>query len=70
MSLSAPEVHDRASAIRFVRWCVATIGPGYHPDDRFAEYVAADGERAFRPKDAARLETLAERAFACQARGG
>jgi hypothetical protein len=61
---SAPKVHDRASAIRFVGWCVAVIGLGYHSDDRFADYVADDGRPTFRPKEAVRLEAPAERAFA------
>jgi hypothetical protein len=64
VATTPPSVHDRKSAVHFVRWCVAVIGLGYHPDDRFADYVAAGGRPTFRPKEAVRLEALAERAFA------
>ncbi len=43
----APDVHDRDSATQFVKWCVAQIGLGYHPDTRFADYVEDDGTPYF-----------------------
>jgi hypothetical protein len=58
-----PEVHDRESAVRFVKWCVEEIGLGYHPDTQFADYVDGDGRASFSPADVARLEELAELAF-------
>jgi len=56
-------VHDRETAVCFVRWCVEVIGLGYHPDTLFSEYVDGDGQATFSAPEVARLEDLAERAF-------
>jgi hypothetical protein len=57
------EVYDRASAARFVKWCVDVIGLGYHPDTPFADYVDGDGRATFSSPEAGRLEELADRVF-------
>jgi hypothetical protein len=64
MTPSPPEVQDRASAVRFVQWCVKMLGLGYHPDTPFADYVDRDGRATFTPAEAARLEEAGEQAFA------
>jgi hypothetical protein len=53
-----PTVTDAASAEAFVSWCVRTIGPGYHPDSRAADY-----EPPLPPKEARRYDEMHERAF-------
>jgi hypothetical protein len=64
MELNPPEVRDRETATRFVRWCVEQLGLGYHPDTRFADYVEEDGRPAFTPAQALQLDELTEKAFA------
>ncbi len=63
MNPSPEEVHDRESAVCFIKWCVEVIGLGYHPDTHFADYVDRDGRAIFSTADAARLEELTECAF-------
>ena len=45
MHLSHDPVIDTESAATFVAACVDQIGPGYHPDTPFAEYVDGAGGR-------------------------
>ena len=63
MNCSPEEVHDRESAVRFIKWCVEVVGLGYHPDNSFADYVDGNGRATFSAGEATRLENLAERAF-------
>ena len=56
-------VGDSESAIRFIHWCVATIGLGYHPDTPFDQYVDAEGRACFTPKMASELDQLQNDAF-------
>lgn len=58
-----PDVVDHDSAIGFIRWCVATIGRGYHPDTPFSEYVTPEGNRFFTASEAARLDELQNASF-------
>ncbi len=63
MATTPPAVHDRKSAVHFVRWRVAAIGLGYHPDTSFAEYADRNGRAAFSAAESAWLEELVELAF-------
>ena len=65
MATTPPAVHDRKSAVHFVRWCVAVIGLGYHPDTPFAEYADHNGRAAFSAA-AVRLEEAANSRFSRQ----
>lgn len=56
-------VHDGASAVAFIKWCIATIGLGYHPDTSFDQYVLADGARCFTDEETATLNALQSDAF-------
>jgi hypothetical protein len=60
---SPPQVHDYESAVRFILWCVAVLGLGYHPDTPFAAYVDEHGQRTFGPKQADELDKWTTRAF-------
>jgi hypothetical protein len=62
MDRMSPEVNDRDSAIRFVKWCVEKLGLGYHPDTRFGDYVETDGTAVFTGLDATRLDELTGKA--------
>src|ERR1700679_3449468 len=42
-----PEITDSVSAKAFLRWCVAEIGPTYHPDTPFADYTERNGLASF-----------------------
>jgi hypothetical protein len=63
VNTSPEDVHDRESAVRFVKWCVERIGLGYHPDTPFTDYADRDGRATFSVPEAAGLEERAERAF-------
>ena len=63
MNTPPPEVHDRESAVRFVKWCVAEIGLGYHPDTPFGDYVDGDGHASFSAEEAGLLDRLTDIAF-------
>ena len=63
MDLSHDPVIDRASAVAFVAACVDQIGPGYHPDTPFADYVDSAGARLFAEKHAAELDSATAAAF-------
>ncbi len=57
-------VHDRKSANSFVKWCIhEKVGPGYHPDTRFEDYVDSTNQRAFALDECALLNALQDRAF-------
>jgi hypothetical protein len=61
---SAPTVTDAASAEAFIRWCCRSIGPGFHPDTPFKDYVeAADRSPTFNEADAATLQARMDAAF-------
>jgi hypothetical protein len=63
MHLSHDPVIDRESAGDFVATWVDQIGPGYHPDTPFAEYVDGAGGRLFAEKHAAELDSVTDAAF-------
>ncbi len=44
-------------AIRWVRNLVRYIGPGFHPDSAFDDYVMDDGSACFTPEERGVLET-------------
>ncbi|WP_020476362.1 hypothetical protein [Zavarzinella formosa] len=46
-----------------VSWCIATIGPGYHPDTEAGDYVDANGNDLFQKSEGDRLDKLHEEAF-------
>lgn len=61
---TAPAVTDAASAVAFVRWCCRSIGPGFHPDTPFTDYVeGGDGSPTFADADAASLQARMNAAF-------
>ncbi len=62
---SASLIADRKSAIDFVQWYVAVLGPCYHPDTPFAEYLDGDGQAVFSAGESAWLDELTDCAFAC-----
>jgi hypothetical protein len=47
---------DIATAKRCIRELVRAIGPGFHPDTRFDEYVDSSGAALFAADMAARLD--------------
>lgn len=55
-----PKVTDAVSAERFIRWCCRAVGPAFHPDTNFKDYVEADGTRTFTEEEAARLDAQME----------
>jgi hypothetical protein len=50
-------------AIRWVRSLVVFVGPGFHPDSSFRDYVTDDGVRSFSPAECCFLEE--QQAKAC-----
>ena len=53
-----------ADAVAYVRKLVRAIGPGFHPDERFANYVTVkDGMPVFTADECLRLETALRRAW-------
>jgi len=56
-------VTDTATAIEFVRWCVKEIGPGYHPDTPFGDYVDVVGRPCFSAIEAKTLDAFIGAAF-------
>lgn len=61
---SAPAVTDSVSAEAFVCWCCRSIGPGFHPDTLFTDYVeGGDGSPTFGEADAAMLQARMDAAF-------
>lgn len=58
-----PVVTDAASAGRFIRWCCRAIGPAFHPDASFRDYVEAGGRQTFSADEAARLDAQLAAAF-------
>jgi len=64
MSRFEDSIHDRSSATKFIEWCVREIGPGFHPDTPFSDYVLiGTNERAFDGDEVAHLNDLLDRAF-------
>lgn len=51
-----PEVADAATAEAFIRWCCRNIGPAFHPDTGFQDYIEADGSHTFTDEEAALLD--------------
>lgn len=43
-------------ANQFLDWCCSEIGLGFHPDNKFKDYVNADGKRTFTLFESAKLE--------------
>ena len=51
-----PEGATVKDAIRWVRNLVRFVGPGFHPDSSFCDYVTDDGVNSFTPKECRFLE--------------
>lgn len=56
-------LNDREKAIQFVRWCVAELGLGYHPDTPFGKYVDEQGHARFTSAEVRQLVELQGHAF-------
>ncbi len=63
MHLAHNPVVDRETAIDFVAACVIQIGPGYHPDTSFAEYVDRIGGPLFGESHSAKLDRVTRAGF-------
>lgn len=51
------ERRNLRAAKRCVRELVRAIGPGFHPDTQFGDYVQGDGNALFEPDVADRFDT-------------
>jgi len=51
-----PENATLAQAVRWLRQLVRYVGPGFHPDTSFHDYVRSDGSTSFTREDASILE--------------
>ena len=61
---------SKTEAAAFVRALVHWVGPGFHPDTDFNEYVKDDSnDRSFSEKQAARLNAKLDRAIAALGEG-
>jgi hypothetical protein len=54
---------DSMSAAAFALWCVNLIGPGYHPDSPFSEYIDETGRPLFSPTESVFLDSLTDKSF-------
>jgi hypothetical protein len=55
---------NRQQAIDYVKHCVDWIGPGFHPDTRFADYVDGAGRKLFNDDQVAIADANIEECFA------
>jgi hypothetical protein len=58
------DILSAMDAENLVDWCLENIGLGYHPDTVAADYIDAEGRRAFSETEAIKLDRLHEEAFA------
>jgi len=62
--LELPETITSVEEIQqLVRWCIATIGPGYHPDTPAEDYVDPENRAVFDPAMCVRLNELHRQVF-------
>lgn len=68
-----PDLEDKPSkteAAAFVRALVRWVGPGFHPDTDFNDYVRGEtSARSYSKKQAARLNAKLDRAIAALSQG-
>jgi hypothetical protein len=65
-----PETPTVREAISWVRGLARYIGPGFHPDTPFCDYVQPDGKPSFTGEQCESLERELERAWKCLDAGG
>ena len=58
-----PENATLVQAVRWLRRLVRYVGPGFHPDTSFHDYVRPDGSTSFTREDASTLEADLIRSF-------
>jgi hypothetical protein len=64
MAIFGKKVGEEQDAWDFLRWCVANLGVGFHPDTRFEEYQdETTGRPVYHPHEAAWLNDQMGRVF-------
>ena len=57
-----PVVLSVKSAVKYIRELTRWVGPGFHPDTDFYDYVRRDGQRSYSDQDADELNSELESA--------
>ena len=57
-----PVVLSVKSAVKYIRELTRWVGPGFHPDEDFHDYVKHDGQRSYSDQEANELNSELEAA--------
>jgi hypothetical protein len=63
MQVPLLRIDDAKSALSFARWCVDNVGPGFHPDTNFGDYIDAEGKPLFSASEARTLDRMLDAAL-------